>query len=59
MWGHSETRGNMSAYFAKHRTADSCMHPTWGSFGGAKPRRIIAACNLLPENQRWQGPDVG
>ena len=41
---------NMSAHFAISRTAASRVHPTWGLFGGAKPRRIIAACTLVLEN---------
>ena len=44
MWVSSETGGNMSAHFAISRTAASRVHPTRGSFGGAKPRGITAAC---------------
>ena len=40
----------MSAHSAISRTAASRVHPTWGAFGGAKPRGIIAACILLLEN---------
>ena len=40
----------MSVHFAISRTAASRVHPTWGLFGGAKPRGIIAACILLLEN---------
>ena len=49
-WGQSETRGNMSAHSAISRTAASLVHPTWGLFGRAKSRSIIAACILLLEN---------
>ena len=43
---------NMSAHFAMSRTAGSRVHPTWGLFGAAEPRDIIAACILLLENQQ-------
>ena len=41
---------NMSAHFAISRTAASRVHPTWGLFGRAKSRSIIAVCILLLEN---------
>ena len=50
MWGQSETRGNMSAHFAISRTTARHVHPTWGLFGRAKSRSIVAACMLLLEN---------
>ena len=40
----------ISAHFAISRTAASRVHPTWGLFGRAKSRSIIAACILLLEN---------
>ena len=49
----------MSAHFAIRRTAASRVRPTWGLFGGAKPRDIIAASILLLENQQWQETGVG
>ena len=50
MWVQSEMRRNTSAHFAISRTAASRVDPTWGLFGRAKLRSIIAACILLPEN---------
>ena len=41
---------NRSAHFEISRTAASRVQLTWGLFGGAKPRGIIAACILLLEN---------
>ena len=40
----------MSAHSAISRTAASRVHLTWGLFGGATSRGIIAACILLLEN---------
>ena len=39
-----------SAYFAISRTVTSRVHPTWGLFGRAKLRSVMAACILLLEN---------
>ena len=58
--GCNRKRGNMSEHSAISRTAASRVHTTWGLFGRAKPRCIIAAaCIRLLGYQQWQETSVG